>query len=287
MKPVIASAVAALLCLCGRAVAEPIGEVDTVFKLHRPRPQDRRRRLRRPQGRAASPATCRAQRPAASAARSASPRTSRKRRSRAARSARSRSPASRSSCARRCSTSGSRWSSRSLRVVRMVDRKRNTLVYLTYSDRVIEGSPQNSVAAVPVDRATPIPVTLIACAQRRRAERTPGTRHTWASAAASFVGVGDLDGEGHVRGAAAAVADRLRAHAGDVDLLLREHLGDVAQQALAVARLDAARRPDRAPAACASAAPQATAITRSARARRRARAGCCSRRGARRRPCRA
>lgn len=45
-----------------------------------------------------------------------------------------------------------------LRVVRMVDAKRNTLVYLTYSDRVIEGSPQNAVAAVPVDRATPIPV---------------------------------------------------------------------------------------------------------------------------------
>ena len=45
-----------------------------------------------------------------------------------------------------------------LRVVRMVDRKRNTLVYLTYSDRVIDGSPQNSVTAVPVDRATPIPV---------------------------------------------------------------------------------------------------------------------------------
>lgn len=37
-----------------------------------------------------------------------------------------------------------------LRVVRMVDAKRNTLVYLTYSDRVIEGSPQNSVTAVPV-----------------------------------------------------------------------------------------------------------------------------------------
>ena len=45
-----------------------------------------------------------------------------------------------------------------LRVVRMVDRKRNTLVYLTYSDRVVEGSPKNSVTAVPVDRATPIPV---------------------------------------------------------------------------------------------------------------------------------
>ena len=45
-----------------------------------------------------------------------------------------------------------------LRVVRMVDVPRNTLVYLTYSDRVIEGSPQNSVTAVAVDRRTPIPV---------------------------------------------------------------------------------------------------------------------------------
>jgi CreA protein len=45
-----------------------------------------------------------------------------------------------------------------LRIVRMVDRKRNTLVYLTYSDKVIEGSPKNSITAVPIDRATPIPV---------------------------------------------------------------------------------------------------------------------------------
>jgi CreA protein len=45
-----------------------------------------------------------------------------------------------------------------LRVVRMVDKKRNTLVYLTYSDRVIEGSPKNSVTAVPVDRGTQIPL---------------------------------------------------------------------------------------------------------------------------------
>jgi len=45
-----------------------------------------------------------------------------------------------------------------LRIVRIVDRKRNTLVYLTYSDRLIEGSPKNSITAVPVDRATPIPV---------------------------------------------------------------------------------------------------------------------------------
>ena len=45
-----------------------------------------------------------------------------------------------------------------LRVVRMVDAKRNALVYLTYSDRVIEGSPQNSVSVVPVDAALKIPV---------------------------------------------------------------------------------------------------------------------------------
>ena len=37
-----------------------------------------------------------------------------------------------------------------LRVVRMVDHQRNVLVYLTYSDRLIDGSPQNSVTAVPL-----------------------------------------------------------------------------------------------------------------------------------------
>lgn len=44
-----------------------------------------------------------------------------------------------------------------LHVVRLVDSKRNTLVYMTYSDRLIEGSPKNSVTAVAVDRSTPIP----------------------------------------------------------------------------------------------------------------------------------
>jgi CreA protein len=45
-----------------------------------------------------------------------------------------------------------------LRVVRMVDAKRNTLVYLTYSDRVIEGSPQNSVTAVALPAGTVVPM---------------------------------------------------------------------------------------------------------------------------------
>ena len=45
-----------------------------------------------------------------------------------------------------------------LHVVRMVDAKRNTLVYLTYSDRVIEGSPQNSVTAVPLPPGTVVPL---------------------------------------------------------------------------------------------------------------------------------
>ncbi|WP_316153848.1 CreA family protein [Cupriavidus sp. BIC8F] len=47
---------------------------------------------------------------------------------------------------------------KALHVVRAVDRKRNTLVYLTYSDRIVSGSPQNSVTAVPVPAGTVIPV---------------------------------------------------------------------------------------------------------------------------------
>jgi CreA protein len=45
-----------------------------------------------------------------------------------------------------------------LRIVRIVDSRRNALVYLTYSDKLVDGSPQNSVTAVPVDRGTVIPV---------------------------------------------------------------------------------------------------------------------------------
>jgi CreA protein len=45
-----------------------------------------------------------------------------------------------------------------VRVVRMVDAKRNALVYLVYSDRLIDGSPKNSVTAVPVPANQPIPL---------------------------------------------------------------------------------------------------------------------------------
>ncbi len=37
---------------------------------------------------------------------------------------------------------------KSVQVVRFFDQTRNALVYLTYSDRLIDGSPQNSVSAV-------------------------------------------------------------------------------------------------------------------------------------------
>jgi CreA protein len=47
---------------------------------------------------------------------------------------------------------------KSLHVVRVVDTKRNALVYLTYSDRVVSGSAKNSVSAVPMPAGTTIPV---------------------------------------------------------------------------------------------------------------------------------
>ena len=37
-----------------------------------------------------------------------------------------------------------------LHLVRACDAKRNVLVYLTYSDRLIEGSPKNSISTVPI-----------------------------------------------------------------------------------------------------------------------------------------
>ena len=37
-----------------------------------------------------------------------------------------------------------------MQIVRGCDAKRNVLVYLVYSDRIIEGSPQNSTSTVPI-----------------------------------------------------------------------------------------------------------------------------------------
>lgn len=37
-----------------------------------------------------------------------------------------------------------------LQVVRFFDQKRNALVYLTYSDKVVDGSPKNALSAVPL-----------------------------------------------------------------------------------------------------------------------------------------
>ena len=39
---------------------------------------------------------------------------------------------------------------KSMKVLRYCDTKRNAIVYLVYSEKVIEGSPQNSVSAVPI-----------------------------------------------------------------------------------------------------------------------------------------
>jgi CreA protein len=46
---------------------------------------------------------------------------------------------------------------KTLHVVRVLDHKRNTLVYMTYSDRIISGSPKNSVTAVPMPPGVTIP----------------------------------------------------------------------------------------------------------------------------------
>ena len=40
-----------------------------------------------------------------------------------------------------------------MQVVRFFDKKRSTLVYLTYSDRIIEGSPKNSISTIVLPQA--------------------------------------------------------------------------------------------------------------------------------------
>lgn len=45
-----------------------------------------------------------------------------------------------------------------LQVVRFVDQRRNALIYLTYSDRLIDGSPKNSLTAVAPREGGKIPI---------------------------------------------------------------------------------------------------------------------------------
>ncbi|WP_246624727.1 CreA family protein [Oceanobacter mangrovi] len=39
---------------------------------------------------------------------------------------------------------------KTMQVVRFFDQKRNTLVYLVYSDKLVDGSPKNSISTVPI-----------------------------------------------------------------------------------------------------------------------------------------
>lgn len=39
---------------------------------------------------------------------------------------------------------------KSMQVVRFYDKKRHCLVYLTYSNKIIDGSPKNSISAIPI-----------------------------------------------------------------------------------------------------------------------------------------
>jgi len=48
------------------------------------------------------------------------------------------------------STSAAAFCSRPLQVIRFFDCERNVLVYVAYSNRIIEGSPKNSISSVPI-----------------------------------------------------------------------------------------------------------------------------------------
>jgi CreA protein len=47
---------------------------------------------------------------------------------------------------------------KTMQVVRFYDAKRNTLVYMTYSDKLVDGSPKNSITAVPLYHPAALPV---------------------------------------------------------------------------------------------------------------------------------
>ena len=43
-----------------------------------------------------------------------------------------------------------------LRIVRFYDKNSNSLIYVVYSDKLIDGSPKNSISAVPLNEIQPI-----------------------------------------------------------------------------------------------------------------------------------
>jgi len=157
MKPIAALSCAAVFCLAGLARAEPIGEVDTVFKLIGPDHKIVVDAYDDPKVNGVTYYVSRAKTGGIKGALGVAE-------DKAEASIACRQVGPISFAGKPLDEREEMFNERisllfkHLRVVRMVDRKRNTLVYMTYSDRVIEGSPQNSVTAVPVDRATPIPV---------------------------------------------------------------------------------------------------------------------------------
>lgn len=40
---------------------------------------------------------------------------------------------------------------KTMQVVRFYDKKRHTLIYLTYSNKIVDGSPKNAVSAIPIN----------------------------------------------------------------------------------------------------------------------------------------
>ena len=146
----------ALLAACGQATSEPIGEVDTVFKLIGP---DHKIVVDAYDDPKVSGVTCYVSRAKTGGIKGALGLAEDK--SEASIACRQTGPITfAGKLAKQEEMFNERISLifKRLRVVRMVDAKRNALIYLTYSDRVIEGSPQNSVTAVPLPAGTVVPL---------------------------------------------------------------------------------------------------------------------------------
>ena len=154
--PPLARAAALLLCAAAAAQAEPVGEVDTVFKLIGP---DHKIVVEAYDDPKVKGVTCYVSRAKTGGIKGAFGLAEDK--SEASIACRQVGPISFSAPLPRQEEVFSERLSilfKKLRIVRMVDSQRNALVYLTYAERVIEGSPQNSITAVAVERSTPIPV---------------------------------------------------------------------------------------------------------------------------------